>query len=169
MDLGRYNTVGHVPTTCDGAILAGRDGNLGDNNYSDGTNTGIAPGSGDILDISRYGGTATYSVAGQAIFLKLRVGHIQGTAAFQGDGTVTFNNRASVLLSASGTTGSAIPSLWVGNGKNGTLTIDGAGTKLTAGQLIEIGYGSDANLNATVNVTNGRALSGQQWKHCLRR
>jgi hypothetical protein len=132
-------------------------GNLTDNNYTDGTNTGLGPTSGDILDIGA-GGEATYSVAGPVSYQKLRVGHIQGAAGVQGDGKVTINNGAAVTLSV-GASGSANASLWVGNGKNGTLNIDGVGTSVSSTQLIEIGYGNDASLSATVNVTNGAALN----------
>jgi len=134
----------------------GGTGNLTDPNYTDGTNTGLTPASGDILDIGA-GGTATYSVPGSVSFQKLRVGHIQGAAGVQGDGTVTIDSGADVTLSV-GASGSANASLWVGHGKNGTLNIDGSGSRVSATQVIEIGYGSDATLNATVNVKNGASL-----------
>jgi hypothetical protein len=135
----------------------GGTGNLGDSNYTDGTNTGLAPSAFDVLDIGA-GGTATYSVAGPTSFQKLRVGHIQGAVGVQGAGTVTINNGAAVTLSV-GASGSANASLWVGNGQSGTLNIDGVGTSVASAQLIEIGYGSDLTSNATVNVTNGAALT----------
>jgi fibronectin-binding autotransporter adhesin len=135
----------------------GGNGTLTDANYTDVVNANVAPTSNDILDFGA-GGTATYSVAGPVSFQKLRVGHVQGATLLQGDGTVTINNGAAVSLTV-GLSGSANASLWVGNGKNGTLNIDGAGTSVTSAQLIEIGYGNSASLSATVNITNGAALT----------
>src|SRR6187455_2071462 len=132
-------------------------GTLVDANYSDGVNTNLTPSSGDILDFGG-GGTATYSVPGPISFQKLRVGHGQTTPGGVGAGTVTIDSGAAVNLTV-GATGNANASLWVGNLQNGTLNIDGAGTSVTAAQIIMLGYGNNLNRNGTINITNGASLT----------
>ncbi len=135
----------------------GVTGTLTDPNYSDGTLTDLTPTANDIIDFGG-GGTATYSVAGPISFQKLRVGHGQTVPGGVGTGTVTISNGAQVNLTV-GATGNANASLWVGNLQNGTLNIDGAGTSLTAAQILMIGYGNNLNRNGTVNITNGASLT----------
>lgn len=157
----------HTPWICAGVIISlvaspvqavekfwvGGTGNLTDAaEYTD----NVAPTSGDILDIGA-GGTATYSTPGPVSFQKLRAGHIQGAASVQGSGTVTIDSGAVVSLTVGGS-GNVNGSLWVGNGADGTLNIDGAGTSVTAAQVIAVGY-SETATNATLNITNGGALT----------
>ena len=138
--------------------------NLGDANYFNNTSStaGVAPTGSDILFIGANG-NATHST-GTLSAQKLRIGNVLGAAAFQGAGTVTVNNGAKVDLTLAG--GGANASLIIGGGTlnttnsgfDGTLNIDGANSNVTSAQLAQIGFGDNANANATVNITNGGSL-----------
>jgi hypothetical protein len=148
------------PSSTHAAVIywqgTGVSGNLTDPNYSDGTNTNLAPTAGDVVNFGGDG-TATHSAAGTQDLSKLRVGHNQAPGG-AGDGEVTVNNGAKINLTG-GAAGSANAALWVGNTRNGTLNIDGAGSSVTSNRLIIIGYAANnPGRNGTVNVTNGGAL-----------
>ncbi len=136
---------------------SGVSGDLLLNNYTDGTNTNLAPTSEDILDIGGNG-SVTYSTPGLLNIQKFRVGHGQNPPGNAGVGTVTINGGASLNLTV-GAAGAANASLWVGNIQNGTLNIDGDGTSVTSTQVIEVGYGNNLNRSGTVNITNGASLT----------
>jgi hypothetical protein len=134
----------------------GVSGNLTDFNYSDGTNTNLAPAAADVVNFGG-GGMATHAVAGATSFSKLRVGHSEAPGG-SGTGNVTVNSGAQVNLTG-GAAGSANAGLWVGNSQFGTLTIDGAGSTVISNQLIVIGYAANQpNRNGTVHLTNGGSL-----------
>jgi hypothetical protein len=124
-------------------------------NYYNGTTTGNAPTAADVVHIGQSG-TAELS-SGDVSFQKLRVGHRQ-VSGYNGSGTVTVSNGATIDLTA-GSSGAGNASLWVGQKNNGTLNIDGAGSSVTAKQLIVVGYGNNLNHVATINITDGGSLT----------
>jgi hypothetical protein len=138
--------------------------NLGDANYFDNTTStaNVAPAGTDILFIGAGGNVtqATNALSAQ----KLRVGNVLGAATYQGAGTLTVNNGAQVSLTLAGSGANA--SLIIGGGAastansgfDGTLNIDGTGSKVTSAQLVQIGFGDKSTANATVNITNGGSL-----------
>jgi hypothetical protein len=131
-------------------------GTLTGPNYSDGANPNVTPTSGDVLNIGG-GGTATHSTPGPISFQKLRIGHNQAPGG-TGTGTVTISDGAVVNLTV-GATGAANAALWVGQGRNATLNIDGAGTTVSSARLIIIGYTNNTGNAGTVNITNGGTLT----------
>ena len=140
----------------------GGTGNFTDPNYSDGPNTNLVPQEIDIIFLGNSG-TVTDSVAGLGLYQKLRVGHDLAIPGGVGPATLIVNSGAQISLSAGGTTANA--SLIIGGGSgtagsgvNGTLNIDGSGSSVTTGQLVQIGFGDNASANATVNITNGGSL-----------
>ena len=137
----------------------GGSGGLISANYSDGTNSGLTPTSGDVVNFGN-GGTATYNTPGPLSLQKLRVGHNQTTPAPGGSGTgvVTISGGANVALTV-GASGADNASLWVGNVQNGTLNIDGATTSVLAARLIVVGYGNNVARTGTINITNGASLT----------
>ncbi len=138
-------------------------GNLTDSNYSDGVSTNLAPQEADVLFLGNSG-VVSHSVGGFTLYQKLRVGHDLATPGGVGPATLTVNNGAQLNLTSAG--GGANASLIIGGGTNtagsgvdGTLNIDGAGSSVTSAQLVQIGFGGNANANATVNITDGGSLT----------
>jgi hypothetical protein len=160
--------VGLVASQVNAATLSWVSGNgaITDSNYTDGTLTGLAAGSADVVQIGVTGGVSVTASGGSPLsYQKLRVGHTQnpqggsGSAINpQGPGTLTVDNGTAISLTV-GAAGAGNASLWVGNVQNGTLNIDGAGSSVTAARLIEIGYGNNTARNGTVNITNGGTLT----------
>jgi hypothetical protein len=141
----------------------GGAGNLTDPNYSDGVSTGLQPQEADILFLGNSG-TVTHSISGITLFQKIRVGQDLAAPGGVGSATLTVNNGAQLNLQTAG--GGADASVIIGDGANvagsgadGTLNIDGAGSSVTSAQLVQIGFGGNATANATVNITNGGALT----------
>jgi hypothetical protein len=140
----------------------GGTGNLTDSNYSDGTNTNLAPQSTDVLFLGNSG-TITHAVAGITQYQKLRVGHDLTPPGGVGPATLTVNNGAQLSLTTAGAGADAsliigAGSTTAGSGASGTLNIDGAGSSVTSAQLVQIGFGGASTASATVNITNGGAL-----------
>lgn len=134
----------------------GGTGNLTDANYTDGTLTGLAPTSADVVYVGD-GGTADLTAPGTVEFYRLRIGHNASTEP--GIGNVTISNGA-VLNLIGGASGTANSGLTVGNERDGTLVIDGPGTSVTSSQLIVIGTApGQLNRKGTIRLTNGGALT----------
>lgn len=131
----------------------GGSGTLLDFNYSDGTNTGLQPQPGDVINFGN-GGSATFD--GTIGLGKLRVGHNLATPGGTGQGTVTIENGGYLELTA-GAAGADNAALWVGRVQNGVLNIDNA--TLIANRLAVIGFGNNTNRTGTVNITNGGSLT----------
>jgi hypothetical protein len=141
----------------------GGAGNLTDPNYSDGVSNGLQPQEADILFLGNSG-TVTHSVSGITLFQKIRVAQDLAAPGGVGPATLTVNNGAQLNLQLAG--GGADASVIIGAGANiagsgadGTLNIDGAGSSVISAQLVQIGFGGNAAANATVNITNGGALT----------
>src|SRR4051794_11187736 len=131
-------------------------------NYSDGVSTNLAPQTLDLLFLGNSG-TVTHSVSGITEFQKIRIGQDLASSGGVGPATLTVNNGAQLLLSSPGGTLNA--SVIIGNGSgvagsgvDGTLIIDGAGSKVTSAQLVQIGFGDKSTASATVKITNGGSL-----------
>lgn len=135
----------------------GGAGALVSNNYSAAaTPQNASPTSADTLRIGANG-TLTHS-SGASSFQRLRVGNNAGASpgsAWTGSGEVTVSNGATIDLTAGTGTN---PGLHVGEGEDGTLTIDGAGSSVTSANTIFIGTGNQPARQGTVNVTNGGSL-----------
>jgi hypothetical protein len=135
----------------------GGTGGLTDANYtnSDGTITGAAPTSSDVIYFGD-GGEASLSTPGSVDLWRLRIGHNQATEA--GQGTVTVSGGATLNL-IGGQAQSLRSGLLVGYVQNGSLLIDGPGTTVTSARLIVIGFApNQPNRNGTVRITNGGSL-----------
>jgi hypothetical protein len=131
----------------------GGPGALTDSNYSDGTNTNLAPGSTDYLNIGN-GGLVTFSSS--AGFGRLRVGHNQLPGG-AGAGTLTVSGAGNLLEL---TLGAAAPNaaIWVGNSNDGTINVQD-GAELKASRLVVVGAGDSATATGTLNVQTGGILT----------
>lgn len=134
----------------------GGTGALTDANYSDGTTTGLAPTADHVVYIGANG-EISLSTPGPLDLYRLRIGHDQATNG--GNGTLNVSNGA-ILNLVGGDDGIADSGLTVGNLRNGTLNIDGAGTAVNSSRLIVIGTApNQAGRNGTIRLTNGGALT----------
>ncbi|BBO35641.1 beta strand repeat-containing protein [Lacipirellula parvula] len=134
----------------------GTTGTLTDASYSDGVTTGLAPTSADVAFFGNNG-VASVANPGTVELSRLRIGHNEATGG--GTGEVTVSNGA-VLNLLGGAAGTDNAGLTVGNSRNGTLVIDGAGTSVTSNRLIVIGNAnSQATRTGTVRITNGGSLT----------
>lgn len=146
----------HAQTTFPTIYWQGGTGNLTDANYTDGTTTGLAPNSTHVVYVGD-GGTADLTTAGTVDLYRLRIGHAANTEP--GIGNVTVSNGA-ILNLTGGAGGTANSGLTVGNERDGTLVIDGAGSSVTSSQLIVIGTApGQLNRKGTIRITNGGALT----------
>jgi hypothetical protein len=131
-------------------------GNLTDANYTDGALTGLAPTAADVVYVGDDG-VANLTTPGTVEFFRLRIGHAETIEP--GIGEVTVSNGA-VLNLVGGASGTANSGLTVGNQRDGTLTIDGAGTAVTSSQLIVIGTApGQLSRKGTIRLTNGGSLT----------
>jgi hypothetical protein len=126
---------------------------LTDTNWSDGTNSPIAPGTTDYLNIGNSG-VVTFNSSGG--FGRLRVGHSQAVGG-AGAGTLTVSGAGNLLEL---TLGAAVPNagIWVGNNNDGVVNVED-GAELKSSRLVVVGAGDHATATGTLNIRTGGYLN----------